>query len=141
MILKYWGLSTGSAEHFNSRLLPANLSSGGGGGAGGQSPPALASRRATLDSARKLELGGVQGGRAPPPSLVDEQLSTQPANLSSGGGGGAGGAHYPFARASRKASPELRTFGKNCRGASTRIMLVTLFGFSLRPIKFASVSL
>ena len=68
----------------------------------------------------------MQGGQSPPPSLVDEQLSTQPANLSSGGGG-AGGAHYPFARASRKASPELRTFGKNCRGASTRIMRVTLF--------------
>ena len=27
----------------------------------------------------------MQGGQSPPPSLVDEQLSTQPANLSSGG--------------------------------------------------------
>ena len=102
MILKYGGLSTGSAEHFNSRLLPANLSSGGGV-QGGQSPPALASRRATLDSARKLELGGVQGGRAPPPSLVDEQLSTQPANLSSGGG--CRGGPLPFCEGEPKGEP------------------------------------
>ena len=152
MILKYWGLSTGSAEHFNvsfqyesdSVLKPENS------GGVRRAPPAspVGEQLATQPD----NSGGVRGAEPPPPaSPVGEQLATQPDN--SGGPWGqsppaspvgeqlatqpfARGAHYPFARASRKASPELRTFGKNCRGASTRIMRVTLLHLQFAFLAF-----